>query len=197
MYGSIRNLAENINPLVGTAEFFLAKKNMRKLTGGWRSVRVEKFSLLFRDVCKLNEKVLIYPFAAGCIANDFAPGNAEISSHFAYPHSHTKRHLCIQIVYPERSQQKDIKIRILFWQGGQIKVVSAYGKRNGKKVGSACSDKQFRYSSQSRLSETCFELKMVLLTVKHISILFDVCKSLNCSIGKTSGKLEWKVKLLL
>lgn len=79
---------------------------MRKLTGGSRSVRVEKFSFLFRDVCKLNEKVLIYPFAAGCIANDFAPGNAEISSHFAYPHSHTKRHLCIQIVHPERSQKK-------------------------------------------------------------------------------------------
>lgn len=109
----------------------------------------------------------------------------------SHTHTATQRGTYVYRLYiPKGAKKKDIKIRILFWQGVQIKVVSAYGKRNGKKVGSACSGKQFRYSSQSRLSETCFELKMVLLTVKHISILFDVCKSLNCSIGKTIGKLE-------
>jgi len=93
--------------------------------------------------------------------------------------------VCIQLVSFERSQQKDIKIRTLFGKGGQIKVVNAYGiKIEGSRRVLANN-----FDTVHKLVRT--ENGTYLL--ENNSISFVVCKSLNCSIGKTRGQEKFSI----
>lgn len=152
----------------------------------------------FSPFLKLNEKVLIYPFATGGHCKLFYSRDCQkISLH---PHTDTRmihkdlfyQPTCIVQQIPTKRHQNSYPF------SGEIKVVSAYGKETARKDESrlVCSGKQFRFGfrlvGKSCLAKLVRKLFRVL-TFVNIFMYFRQPESLYCAIGKINAQLQFKV----